>query len=284
MNRVIRIAGPLIFCFLWACWSLSTASAQIEIDLGPQEEVPTLEAKEPEAILGLAAQQMNRGEAAAALATIAQGLARHPDDPRLLEQQADIYATQPFFRQRAADLYRRLLAQRPGDLALKNKLATTLLALLRLSQAEKLFYQVLAVEPDNAEANLGLARLYLKSAFYTLAQYHFDRALAGMPDNQEAREGLRQVQGLTTPQLQALAGHFEDSEGFRRTFLYSSYRLYLNPRLRLYGGYGYLSYSSGAAFFPPGYPRQESAPPCAAAGSPIPPGPHGIPGTGWSLQ
>jgi Tfp pilus assembly protein PilF len=254
MTRVIRIASLLIFCFLWACWSLSTASAQIEIDLGPQEEVPTLEAKEPEAILGLAAQQMNRGEAAAALATIAQGLARHPDDPRLLEQQADIYATQPFFRQRAADLYRRLLAQRPGDLALKNKLATTLLALLRLSQAEKLFYQVLAVEPDNAEANLGLARLYLKSAFYTLAQYHFDRALAGMPDNQEAREGLRQVQGLTTPQLQALAGHFEDSEGFRRTFLYSSYRLYLNPRLRLYGGYGYLSYSSGAALFPQGTP------------------------------
>ena len=61
MTRVIRIAGPLIFCFLWACWSLSTASAQIEIDLGPQEEVPTLEAKEPEAILGFVQNPERRG-------------------------------------------------------------------------------------------------------------------------------------------------------------------------------------------------------------------------------
>jgi hypothetical protein len=106
MTRVIRIAGLLILSCLWACWSLSSALAQIEIDLGPQE-VPTLEAEEPGAILGLAARQMDRGEVAAALATIAQGLARHPDDPRLLEQQADIYATQPVMWPRAADLYRR---------------------------------------------------------------------------------------------------------------------------------------------------------------------------------
>ena len=247
-SPVSRVALSLFCFFLFSCWSLSSALAQIEIDLGPQEEVvPTLEAEEPGAILGLAAQQMDRGEAAAALATIAQGLARHPDDPRLLERQADIYATLPSFRPQAAEIYRRLLAQRPGDLALKNKLATTLLALLRLNQAEKLFYQVLAVEPDNAEANLGLANLYLKSSFFTLAQYHFDQALARRPDNQEAREGLSQVQGLTTPQLHTLAGFFEDSEGFRRSFLYNSYRLYLNPRLRLYGGYGYLTYSSGSA-------------------------------------
>ena len=131
MARVIRIAGPLIFSLLWTCWSLSSALAQIEIDLGPQE-VPTLEAEKPEAILGLAAQQMDRGEATVALATIAQGLARYPDDPRLLERQADIYATQPFMWPRAADLYRRLLVQRPGDLALKNKLANLYLALRQI--------------------------------------------------------------------------------------------------------------------------------------------------------
>jgi hypothetical protein len=167
----------------------------------------------------------------------------------LLERQADIYATLPFLQPQAAEIYKSLSAQRPGALALKNKFATTLLALHRLSQAERLFHQVLALEPDNAEAHLGLGRLYLRSAFFTLAQGHFGQTLARIPDNREAREGLRQVQGLTTPQLQALAGHFEDSTGFRRNFLYSGYRLYLDPRLRLYGGYGYLSYSSGPALF-----------------------------------
>jgi len=228
---------------------VSSAWAQIEIDLGPQEVI-SLRAKEPEAILGLAAQQMDRGEAAMALATVAQGLARYPDDPRLLERQADIYATQPFFWQRATDLYKRLLNRRPGDLSLQNKLAAILPALRQFNKAERLFQEVLAASPDNPEAHLGLGRLYLKWAFYTLAQLHFDRALAGMPDNQEAREGLKQARGLTTPQLQALAGYFEDAKGFRRSFLYSSYRLYLHPRLRLYGGYGYLTYTSGGAFFP----------------------------------
>ena len=177
-------------------------------------------------------------------------VAWHPGDPKLLERQADIYATLPFLQSQAAEIYKRLLAQRPNDLALKNKLANIFLALRRIDQAEKLFKEVLAAEPDNAEAHLGAGCIYPKSAFYTLAQYHFDQALARMPDNQEAREGLKEAQGLTTPQLQALAGYFEDSEGFRRSDLYSSYRLYLYPRLRLYGGYGYLSYSSGPALFP----------------------------------
>jgi Tetratricopeptide repeat len=152
--------------------------------------------------------------------------------------------------QRAADLYERLLVRRPGDLTLMNKLANIFLALRQIDQAEKLFQEVLGADPDNPEAHVGLGRIYLRSAFFTLAQQHFDQALARMPDNQEAQKGLRQVQGLTTPQLQALAGYFEDSEGFRRDFLYSSYRLYLHPRLRLYGGYGYLTYNSGAAIFP----------------------------------
>lgn len=245
---VNRIAFSIFSFFLLACWAGSGALAQIEIDLGPPE-APPVEAEGPEALLGPAAQPMDKGKAAMALAIIAQGLVRHPDDPRLLERRADIYATLPSFRPQAAEIYKRLLAQRPGDLALTNKLAATLLVLRRFSQAERLFQQVLAVEPDNAEAHLGLGRLYLRSAFFTLAQYHFDQALAWTPDNREALEGLRQVQGLTTPQVAAQAGYFEDSEGFRRSFLYSSYRLYLNPRLRLYGGYGYLNYSSGPALF-----------------------------------
>ena len=110
------------------------------------------------------------------------------------------------------------------------------MALRRIDQAERLFLEVLAADPDNPEAHLGLGRIYLKSAFYTLAQLHFNQALLRTPENQEAQQGLKETQGLTTPQLQTLAGHSEDSEGFRRSFLYGSYRLYLHPRLRLYGG------------------------------------------------
>jgi Tfp pilus assembly protein PilF len=248
MTRVIRIAGPLIFALFWACWPLSSTLAQIEIDLGPQE-VPSLEAEEPEAILGLAAQQMDRGEAAVALATIAQGLARHPNDPKLLERQADIYATQPFWLKRAAEIYQRLLVRHPGDLALKNKLANLYLALRRIDQAEKLFKEVLAADLDNPEAHLGLARLYLKSAFFTLAQEHFAQAHARLPENREALSGLEQTKGLVTPQINTLTNFFEDSEGFRRFSVWSAFRAYLNPRIRLYGGYGYLNYHSGPGPF-----------------------------------
>ena len=72
-----RVAFSLLCFFLFSCWAWSGALAQIELDLGPPE-VPSLEAEEPEAILGLATQQMDRGEASVALATIAQGLARYP--------------------------------------------------------------------------------------------------------------------------------------------------------------------------------------------------------------
>jgi tetratricopeptide (TPR) repeat protein len=193
---------------------------------------------------------MERGKAAEALATIVYGLEQTPDDPRLWERQADIYATQAFLHPRAAHLYRRLLTLRPGDPTLQNKLVNTLFALQQFKEAERLFQEVLAAEPDNAEAHLGLGRLYLKSAFYTLAARHFEQSLKKMPENLEARQGLKRAQGLTTPQVQSLAGYFEDAEGFRRKFLYTGYRLYLHPRLRLYGGFGYLTYNSAAALFP----------------------------------
>jgi tetratricopeptide (TPR) repeat protein len=233
---------------LWACWSVGVALAQIEMDLGPPD-VPTLEAEEPEAILGLAARQMDRGEAAMALATIAQGLARHPGDSRLLERQADIYAALPFMQLRAANLYRRLLIQRPDDLALKNKLANVCLALRQMDQAERLFKEILAADPDNSEAHLGQASLYLQSAFFTLAAQHFDLALKKMPENQAALAGLEQARSLITPQIHTLTSFFEDSEGFRRYSAWSGFRAYLNPRLRLYSGYGYLTYNSGPGPF-----------------------------------
>ncbi|MFZ5448192.1 MAG: tetratricopeptide repeat protein [Thermodesulfobacteriota bacterium] len=243
-----RVAFSLLCFFLFSCWAWSGALAQIEIDLGPQE-VPTLEAEEPEAILGVVAKHMDRGEAAMALATIAQGLARHPGDPRLLERRADIYATLPFLRSQAAEIYKRLLAQRPTDLAVKIKLANLYLALRRIAQAERLFQEVLAADPDNPEAHLGLGRLYLKSAFFTLAREHFAQAYARLPENREALSGLEQTRGLVTPQIHTLTNFFEDSEGFRRFSLWSGFRAYVNPRIRLYSGYGYLTYNSGPGPF-----------------------------------
>jgi tetratricopeptide (TPR) repeat protein len=236
-----------IFCGGW----LSCALANIQPDVGSQDfiEVLDIEAEEPEAYLGMAAEQMTRGEAAAVLATIDQGLARYPDDPTLLERKADILATQTVLRSRAAVLYRRLLAEQPGNLALKNKLAYTLLAIRQIGQAEKLFQEVLTAEPDNADAHLGLGRLYLRSAFYPLAELHFEKALSRLPENGEARQGLKEARDLTTPQLQTLAGHLEDAEGFRRSFVYGGYRVFLHPRVRLYGGYGYIAYDSGAGPF-----------------------------------
>lgn len=254
MSSLLRIAVLLLAVILGMNWPGSSARAQVELDLGAQDfvEVPSPEAAEAEHIAGLAQVQMDQGEAAAALATIAQGLVRYPDNLGLLERQADIWASQPGLRHRAPELYRRLLTQQPDNLTVKTKLATVLLALRQFDQAEPLFQEILGADPDNPEAHLGLGRLYQHFVFYTLAASHFEAALRKMPKNQAAREGLSQVRGLITPQVQALAGYFEDAEGFQRTFLYSSYRFYLHPRLRLYGGYGYLTYDSGAAFFPQG--------------------------------
>jgi tetratricopeptide (TPR) repeat protein len=255
---MLRLTISLLALLLGADAWVTEALANIQPDLGSQDfaEVQSLAAEKAEEIAGLAADQMARGETAAALATIAQGLARFPDDPGLLERQADIYASLPVWRYRAPGLYRTLLTRQPDNLAVKNKLADTLLALRQVDQAEALFQEILAAAPDNPEAHLGLGRLYQSYIFYTLAAHHYELALKKMPENQAAREGLNQVRGLITPQLQALAGYFEDAEGFQRTFLYSSYRLYLHPRLRLYGGYGYLTYDSGAAFFPKNFQRK----------------------------
>jgi tetratricopeptide (TPR) repeat protein len=184
-----NVVGLMCFLFIFCGGWLSCALANIQPDVGSQDfiEVLDIEAEEPEAYLGMAAEQMTRGEAAAVLATIDQGLARYPDDPTLLERKADILATQTVLRSRAADLYRRVLAEQPGNLALKNKLAYTLLALRQIGQAEKLFQEVLITEPDNPDAHLGLGGLYLRGAFYPLAELHFEKALSRLPENEEAR-------------------------------------------------------------------------------------------------
>ena len=60
---------------------------------------------------------------------------------------------------------------------------------------------------------------------------------------------MEQAQGLVTPQIHTLTNFFEDSEGFRRDSLWSGFRAYVNQRIRLYGGYGYLTYNSGPGPF-----------------------------------
>lgn len=254
MTKAVSLFCALV-CFFWG---MSVASANIAPDLGAQDfvEVETLEEPKSKDHLRLSGEHLSRGEAAAALALVAQGLAQHPDDPALLERQADISATQPFLLERAADLYWRLLSRRPGDLALQNKLANVCLALRRMDQAEKLFQDVLAAAPDNPEAHLGLGRLYLKSAFFTLAEAHFTQAHARLPENQAALAGLQQTRGLVTPQIHTLTNFFEDSEGFRRASVWTGFRAYLHPRIRLYSGYGYLTYASGAGPFRYNQPGQ----------------------------
>ena len=116
-----------------------------------------------------------------ALAAVAEGLIRHPDDPALLTRRADILATQPAFRTEARELYQRRAAAHPDDLGLKVKLAKVWLALRQPFKAETLFQEVVALDPGNFEANMGLGRLYLATVFYTMATRHFALARASRP-------------------------------------------------------------------------------------------------------
>ncbi len=243
---LIALAAWLVFSVLLLSWGPGRASASVEPDLG----APVIIAPSTvEVYLAAAGQEMDRGEAAAALAAVAQGLVVHPGDASLLERRADILATQPELRERAAELYQQLLTARPDDLSLKIKLANTWLALRRPFKAETLFREVLALDPNNGQANLGLGRIYLATYFYTMAARHFALARARLPENREALEGWREASSLISPQLQTMANVFEDAEGFRRASLWNGFWQYLHPRVRLGSGYGYLNYHSGAAPF-----------------------------------
>lgn len=241
-TRVAWLFPLLLLLSVWA----TTVLASIEPDVGAPESMAVTQA---ESYLETAEQEMAQGEAAAALATVAEGLVRHPDDARLLERRADILATQPALREQAVKLYQRLLAARPDDPTLKVKLANTWLALRQPFLAESLFREVLARDPANGQANLGLGRIYLAVAFYPMAARHFARARASLPENQKALEGWRQSSSLITPQIQTMANAFEDAEGYRRASLWSGFWQYLTPRVRLGCGYGYIKYHSGFAPF-----------------------------------
>ena len=210
-----KLAVCLFLAVLWLSCGLGPAGASVEPDVG----VPAvMVSPQAEPFLEAAQREMSEGDAAAALAAVAEGLVRHPGDPRLLERRADILATQPAFRQEALELYQRLLAARPADLDLKVKLARIWLALRQPFKAEALFQEVLAAEPANFQANLGLGRIYLATVFYTMAARHFAQARAARPESREALEGWREASSLITTQIQTMGNVFEDAGGFSAQF------------------------------------------------------------------
>jgi tetratricopeptide (TPR) repeat protein len=235
-------AAWLFFSLLLLSWCPTCALASVEPDVGAPDIIAP---SQVDSYLEAASQEMAQGEAAAALAAVAEGLVRHPDDPRLLARRADLLATQPALREQAVALYQRLLAARPDDPTLKVKLANTWLALRQPFLAESLFQEVLAQDPANGQANLGLGRIYLAVSFYPMAARHFARAWASLPDNLSAQEGYRQARSLITPQIQTMANVFEDAEGYRRASLWNGFWQYLHPKVRLGWGYGYINYHSG---------------------------------------
>jgi tetratricopeptide (TPR) repeat protein len=240
--RLLKLAVGLFVSIILVGLGLRSVGASVEPDVG----VPNIMvAPEVDLFLAAADKEMSEGDAAAALAAVAEGLVRHPDDPALLTRRADILATQPAFRTEARDLYQRLLTAHPDDLGLKVKLAKVWLALRQPFKAETLFQEVVARDPGNFEANLGLGRLYLATVFYTMAARHFALARASRPESREALEGWRQASSLITLQFQTMANAFEDAEGFRRSSLWNGFWQYLHPRLRVGSGYGYLNYHSG---------------------------------------
>jgi tetratricopeptide (TPR) repeat protein len=198
-----------------------------------------------DAYLGLSLAQLRQKEPAAALATARRGLAHFPDDPQLLEVLAGAARGRPETLPLAVDTYKRLQALRPTDYRPSLRLAELMFEQGRINQAEKWYQEVLRQDPENAEANLGLARLNRLSDAYGQARFYYEKALAAAPANREAATGLRQVQELMRPQLQTHVGALEDSESFRRSYIYSGFLAYLLPELRAAMGYGYLNYTMG---------------------------------------
>ena len=209
------------------------------------QEVLRLDPNKKDAYLGLALAQLRLGEPAAALTTSGRGLALFPDDVPLLEVQAGAARARPETLPLAVETYQRLLALRPGDAQVDLKLAQIRLEQGRTHEAEQRFQQVLQKDPGNFEANLGLGRLDLGNDAYGLALSRFEQALATAPQNQEAARGLGRVKELMQPQLQTHAGVLEDSDSFRRSYIYNSFESYPTPDLRATLGYGYLHYTMG---------------------------------------
>jgi tetratricopeptide (TPR) repeat protein len=207
------------------------------------QEVLDQDPLKQDAYLGLSLAQLRQGDPAAALAAARQGLALFPDDLQLLEVQAGAARSRPQTLPLAVAAYQRLQALRPGDYRAQLQLAQIFFEQGRTNDAEKWYLKVLRQDPGNAEANLGLARLNLLGDAYGLARFHYEKALAAAPANPEAATGLAEVQKLMRPQVQTHAGALEDSDSFRRSYIYSSFQSYLTPELRASMGYGYLNYT-----------------------------------------
>ena len=196
------------------------------------QEVLRLDPNKQDAYLGLALAQLRLGEPAEALKTTSRGLALFPDEVQLLEVQAGAARARPETLPLAAETYNRLLALRPGDFQVDLKLAQIMLEQGRTHEAETRFRQVLQKDPGNYEANLSLSRLDLRNDAYGLALAHLEKASAAAPESQEAAKGLSRVKELMRPQLQTQVGALEDSDSFRRSYVYSSLQSYLTPDLR----------------------------------------------------
>jgi tetratricopeptide (TPR) repeat protein len=213
-------------------------------------EVLGRDPKKYEALRGLAWAQYGQADFSGAINTARLGLESYPDDDQLLEIQADA-AARPETAELAAETYRRLLARRPNDVALQVKYAKLLMIQWELDKAEKIFKEILAAEPGNIDARLGIARISMESRDFGAARAVYEKMVAAAPENLEARQGLEKAEAFISPQVETFGGYLEDSETFRRSHVYSSFRYYLTDQLSATLGYGYLVYDKGIGGSPP---------------------------------
>lgn len=213
------------------------------------EEVLAEDPKQHEAIRGLSWAQVGLGDAPKALATASRGLSYFPNDEQFLEIMAEAGGARRQTYGLAVEIYQKLLAQRPKDTALLLKFAGVLKAQGQTDKAEEIFKEILAAKPGNNSARLGMARIAMDSLYYGCARADYEKVLASNPENQEAQQGLRQAQEFMRPQMQVFGGYLEDSETFKRSYVYSSFRSYLTKKLIGSLGYGYIVYEKGDGSF-----------------------------------
>ena len=197
---------------------------------GEFQEVLEKDKQNYEALRGLAWAQLGQNDFSGAIASARLGLSYYPADAQFLELLADA-AARPETKKIAAKTYPEVLAQRPDDLPLLVKYGKFLMLNWQLDEAEHVFQKVLAADPGNIDARLGIAKINLLSRDYGSAWEGYDAVLASAPGNLEARQGLDAAAQFMLPQIQTFGGYLEDSETFRRSFVYSSFRYYLTDHL-----------------------------------------------------
>lgn len=198
-----------------------------------------------DAYLGLALAQAARHDFTASLETAKAGLVRFPEDKALLEVLAATAARQPTTRNLALTTYARLAALEPQEPKWLRRQADIYLAQGQINRAERLYKRLADTAPPDPEAALELARIQAAAEAFGLAAKYYRQALQAQSENQAAQEGLAAMERLLRPQIQGLVNFSEDSDSFRRLGVYSGFRSYLTPTLRLAGGYSYLTYDMG---------------------------------------